>query len=225
MSPPMMSLLPESRALFVSRVLTALMLLGAFLCAFTGYTGPARSCVAFAVMTFVLYGLRTLMGRWAHALRFTTHVLAGSLLLLSVGLAYVNGAGLYAPILFALPTVPLFVAFLQGWKPAAAWTGVAVLVPVILYMFEFRIEDIPIPPSTFGALQVVAMVSSVVTVLTVAGSPWSKPASKPRMRVGQSQPSWLRSPMRFARRWAASWASRSCWSTPTCRPSRPRRCT
>lgn len=179
-----MSLLPDARARFVGRVLAALTGLGVILVVITGITGPARSAWAFAVLTFVLYGLRLLLRRWSHAVWLTTHVLAASLILLTVTLAYVNGAGLYAPVLFVLPVVPLFVAFLQGWRAAAAWTCVTVLAPLLVYTYGFTPDTTPIDPSTFAVLQLVAIIGSVLTVLTVA---WSYERAVRRQQVALQQ--------------------------------------
>jgi signal transduction histidine kinase len=154
--------LSQERAAFVRTQLLIMVLLAAALSALMVLSGNLRGAVVFAISGLVGGGLML----WTEArltgwnIHGTSAVLFGTVSFLAVA----NGGGIGAPVLVALPLVPVLAFFSGGVRAGLGWLAVSAATPLALAIAEPWIGAPTLSPEVMFRLSVLAPVMSSLSL-------------------------------------------------------------
>lgn len=132
-----------SRRPFVDRIVFVLVVLTAALTVAMAAMGNGVAAGAFGLVSVL--GLAQLALSRVLGLEATLQVHLPPLILTAamVLLATLNGFGVRAPVLMALPLIPVLAFYLGGRGPGLVWLGVSLVLPTGLYLADSWIGDPP----------------------------------------------------------------------------------
>lgn len=97
------------------------------------------------------------------------HLTAGLLMTVLVTLSVLNGGGLGAPGLFALPVVPVLAFFIGGQRIGLLWLTISAALPVLLYIVD---PWLPAPGIDEPGTARLHAIASVVAVMALGVLAW-----------------------------------------------------
>ena len=157
-----------SRLRFQRMALFGLAIICGSLSAVAAVTHNIVSIVIFGASGVAMLLARHLVARRPETTRWVAHAAAALIFLVATGLATFNGGGLSAPALYALPTIPMTMAFVAGRRAAYLWATLTVIPPVLLALLDGYLPGAAIDGVALKAMRLCGPLGATASVVVAA---------------------------------------------------------